>query len=131
MSFNMDELVAAEARSTSEEIREWTGKIGGEEVTLYASPLSPKDTAMIDRKHPGFMERADAEAMVAMLILKVRDQNRKPVFKQHHKAVMTKWGVSKIADIFGTLWGDSIEEITLDDEEFEERVGNSKTTSSD
>jgi hypothetical protein len=130
MSFNMDDLIKAEARSTKDDIREWTGKIGGEEVTLYSSTLSPKDTGAIDKRFPGFMQGANAEAMVAMLIRKCRDAHGKPVFKQHHQEIMVAWGLAKIGDIYGTLFGDSFEEIALDDEGYEARVGNSKATGS-
>lgn len=114
------------AEVASYQSSEWTGVLGGEEITLYARPLSPADVKTIRRKFPEFTTQPEPAAMVEAILLKAKDEHGNTVFKPKHGAILNRCKTDVIGNIFEALFGD---QFTAEDEsEFQERVGNSEKT---
>lgn len=113
---NLEDALKAEVAYDS---TSWTGQIGGVEVTLYAKPITPKDTEIVSRKHQNIMSPA---AMTEMVALKARDENGKLAFGPKLLPILKRAKTSLISDIFVGLFSGQLEDET--EEEFEERLGN-------
>lgn len=113
-------LVDAEARSYG--LTEWNGKLGGEDVSLFATPLTAGDFEHAARrtKNPNFTQSPTIEGMVEILIRKCRDEHGEAAFNLVDKSGMMKWKTDLIAEIFGALFGD----LVVDDEAVEDHVKN-------
>jgi len=112
--------------SASDDRGSWTGDVAGEEVTLYAKPLCPKDHEYVRKKgYPDFMTNMPIGAMVHIIAFKAETEDGKKVFKPNaHVPILMRMGQDKIGDIFGELFRDQLDE--EDEAKFEERVGNSE-----
>ena len=112
---DIGELLKAE--SGSYDNGEWTGLIGGEEVTLYARPLSPADETRITKKFPNFMQNPGTAGMAYAIALKAVDEEGNRVFSPgKHLTLLNRLKMELIADIFGGLFGDQVEEYNDDGE---------------
>jgi hypothetical protein len=106
---------------------EWTGALGKREITLVAKPITPADMTIISRAHPDFGRSPSMEGMVDLIIHKARDPaDNQKAFDRGDKPLVMKLGTDKIAEIFTALFGKQMVEDS--DEEFEDRMGNSKKT---
>jgi hypothetical protein len=91
---------------------EWTGEIGGTEVTLYARPLTPKDVQMVRKKFPDFMEAPEPAAMVNIICSKALDENDNKAFIIGKDGpLLNNIKVSKIGEIFAGLFGDQFDDL--------------------
>lgn len=117
---DIDKLLQAEIAGAAE--TEWRGTLGGTELVLRAKPICPAEIAIVERKFPDFSTKGGAGGMVAMIILKARDENGNKVFQSKHQDVLARVSIDKIGDIFKTLFGDQV--TGIDDETHEEAVGN-------
>lgn len=123
---DIDKLVSDEAKSLKDDVREWTGEIGGQEVTLYSTPMSPYDGKMVSKKYRHFYDTPCPSSMSYLICLKAVDENGKKVFKPTHAPIMERWGLDKIVSISQKLFkGDFEEEITL--EELEKNLQKTST----
>lgn len=124
---DIDALVSNEAKSLNDELREWTGEIGGEKVSLFSTPLSPYDGKRVEKKYPGFYDSPSPAAMAYLICLKAIDGNGAQVFKPtKHAPIMERWGLTKISDIASVLFkGDFEEDLTL--EELEKNLSKTST----
>lgn len=105
---------------------EWKGTLGTLEVTLAARPITPADMSAIARAHPDFARSPTMDGMIDLIILKAREPDGSRSFDKGDKPLLTKVGTNKVGEIFSALFGNQMVEDT--EEEFEERVGNSKKT---
>lgn len=113
-------LLKAEIASQNEEVREWTGEIGGEEVTLCATPISPFDTRMVTKKFPGFETAPSSAAMVYLICHKATDKDGKKVFnKDKHAPIMQRLPLEFTSQIAQALFADDFDEGDLDLEKLE------------
>ncbi len=119
-----DDLLLAEAKSYED--TKWTGMLGPKEVTLFSRPLNGADMSAITRAHPDFMKTFSMDGMVDLIIMKARAANGEKAFDKGNRPMLMKLRTDKIGEIFSALYGNQIAED--DDEKFEARVGNSKTT---
>ena len=119
-----DDLLLAEAKSYED--TQWTGTLGPKEITLFSRPLTGADMAAITRAHPDFMRTFSMDGMVDLIIMKARAPNGEKAFDKGNRPMLMKFKTDKIGEIFSALYGNQIAED--DDEKFEARVGNSKTT---
>mgnify|MGYP001025000756 CR=1 FL=1 len=115
MSHDLKVLLQAEI--SSYEAREWVGKIGGQEVKLYAMPLSPADVEKVRRKYPEFTTQPEPSAMVNVVCDKAHttsdlQQGTKAFAINIHGPYFKKAKVELIADIFKALFGDDFEDGT-------------------
>ena len=122
-----DDLLLAETKSYDD--TKWTGNLGAKEVTLFSRPLTGADMSAITRAHPDFMKTFSMDGMVDLIIMKARAPNGEKAFDKGNRPMLMKFKTDKIGEIFSALYGNQIAED--DDEKFEERVGNSKTTASE
>lgn len=122
---DIDSLLDAEISATSGDMTEWTGNLGGSEITLVSSPIRPVDIEIVERRFPKFSTEGGMAGMIAMIVLKARDEHGKQVFKRVHEEKLKRLGTTKIGEIFAALFGDSVEEMNdPDGEKHEARVGN-------
>ena len=106
--------------------KSWTGLIGGEEVTIYADPLSPADEKQITRKFPNFMQSPGTAGMAYAIALKARKDDGERMFSMGKDLpILNKFKMGLIAEIFAGLFGEEVEP------DFDGTVKNSKTTSTD
>ena len=97
----------------------WTGELGGQMITLSATPVSTKDMTFIRRQHPDFQVNPSLAGMVDLIMLKARDTEGNKAFDLTDKPFLLRISANKIGEIFGGLFGDQFEP---DDEAgFEER----------
>lgn len=117
-------LIQQEVQSQNEDRGEWSGSLGGQDVTIYAKPLCTADHDYVAKRgHRDFLVNPSLAGMVEMLARKAEDESGKKIFKPAKDVpVLKRLGQDKISDIFGSLFGDQMEPES--DEEFEERVGN-------
>lgn len=112
---NISDLLKAEIASQNEDTREWTGKIGGEEVTLYATPISPYDTKVVTGKFPNFEMSPSAAAMCYLICHKATDKDGNKVFNKDKDArYMERLPMEFTSEISQALFGDDFEEGDLD-----------------
>ena len=123
---NIDELLKAQIESQNRS--EWTGDFGGSEVTFYTRPLCPADYDVLKRRGYGdFLSNPTAGGMVEMLLHKVENEAGNKVFRPNaHRPMLNKVGANKIGELFGALFGSDLD--SEDEEQFEERLGNSEAT---
>lgn len=118
---------ALRAEVTGYDNTEWTGRLGGEEVTLFAKPATSADMERISNRHPGFLTQPSMGGMIDMIILKATDSDGESAFDKGDRIFLMRMSTDKIGEIFRTLFGKQF--IEDDDEAFEDRVGNSNGTS--
>lgn len=106
-----------EAEVASYDNTSWTGKLGGEDVTLVSLPLTSSDMVRITKKYPAFMSSPNLEGMVDLIILKARDKNGEKAFDLIDRPVLMRVATSKIGEIFGTLFAEQITEDTEENHE--------------
>ncbi len=125
---NIDELLQAEVAQANADLREWSGELGGQDVTIYSKPLCPRDFDYLKKKgHPDFTISPSVSGMVEMIAYKAQDENGAKMFKPNkHVPLLLRVSTKKIGEVFSGLFGDDME--SEDDEAFEERVGNSEKT---
>lgn len=108
----------------SYDMREWTGKIGETDVTLYAKPLAPVDVERVLNKYPDFMQAPQPAAMVNLICNKVVTEDGKKAFVLGVDGPLLKQAkIALTTDIFNALFGDDFEEGSFD-EKVEESVKN-------
>lgn len=113
-------LLSAEVSKQNEEIREWNGKIGETEITLFSTPISPYDTKMVGKKFPGFETSPSAASMVYLICHKAQDANGKKVFnKDKHSPIMERLPMEFTANIAKALFADDFDEGDLELENLE------------
>ena len=117
-------LIQQEVQSQHEDRGEWSGSLGGQDVTIYAKPLCAADHEYVAKRgHRDFLVNPTIAGMVEMLARKAEDENGNKIFKPNRDVpVLKRLGQDKIGDIFRSLFGDQVEPETAD--QFEERVGN-------
>lgn len=118
---NIESLLKKEIASYG--LNEWTGEIGGEEVTLYSKPLSPADNARVLKKYPNFNTSMEFAGMVEYIIIKAVDADGNRVFTEKHRPFLSRFNQTKIGEIFNTLFGDQLDEDVGGGHE--DKVGNS------
>jgi len=118
---DIESLLKAELASYG--TSQWTGEIGGQEITLYAKPLSPADNSRVLRKFPNFNTTMEFGGMVEYIILKATDADGKRVFNESHRVLLSRMSSDKVAEIFNGLFGDQLEDDS--DEGGDDKVGNS------
>ena len=97
----------------------WSGELGGQVITLSATPLSTKDMTFIRRQHPDFQVNPSLAGMVDLIMLKAHDTDGNKAFDLTDKPFLLRVSATKIGEIFGGLFGGQFEP---DDEAgFEER----------
>ncbi len=103
---------------------QWTGLLGGQEVTLYAKPMSPADNARVLKKYPNFNNSMEFSGMVEYIIIKATDADGNRVFSEKERPLLMRFDQTKIGEIFNALFGDQLDD---DDEKRgqEDKVGNS------
>jgi hypothetical protein len=117
-------LIREEAQTTSNNRNEWSGEIGGTEVTIYAKPLCPADFDYVGKRgYRDFAVSPSMGGMVELIARKAETESGTKCFKPNSDvAVMKRWGNEKIGSIFAALFGDDLEPET--EEQYEARVGN-------
>ncbi len=125
MTHDLKELLKAEVASY--ESREWVGEIGGQEVKLYAMPLSPADVEKVRRKYPEFTTQPEPSAMVNVICDKAYttpdlQQGTKAFAINIHGKYLKQAKVELTGDIFKKLFGEDFDE----DTDFYTKVKNSK-----
>lgn len=115
----------------SYESRKWTGKIGGDEFTLYAKPLSPADVEKVRKKYPEFTTQPEPAAMVNVTCDKAyltEDCTGPKAMSVNIEGKFLKQAkVELIGDIFGALFGEDFD----DDTDFDGKVKNSEANQPD
>lgn len=108
----------ADAATTS-----WSGDLGGQEVTLYAKPLTPADNEIVLQKYPSFNTRFDMGGMCLYIARKAEDSEGNRVFDPVAKSLplLKRMGQDKIGEIFEGLFKDQLDE---SDETVEDVVKN-------
>lgn len=97
----------------------WSGELGGQQITLTATPLSAKDMTFIRRQHPDFQVNPSLAGMIDLIMLKAHDVDGVKAFDLTDKPFLLRVSATKVGEIFGGLFGDQFEP---DDEDgFEER----------
>lgn len=100
----------------------WTGELGGSQVTLTATPITPKDMTVIRRQHPDFQVNPSLAGMVDLIMMKARDEAGEKAFDLTDKPFMLRVSATKIGEIFGGLFGSQFE--AEDEQGFEDRKKN-------
>lgn len=100
----------------------WTGELGGQMITLTATPITPKDMSIIRRAHPDFQTNPSLPGMLDLIILKARDESGEAAFDLTDKPFMMRISASKVGEIFGGLFGSQFE--AEDEQGFDERKKN-------
>lgn len=103
----------------SYEKRSWTGSLGGQEVTLYATPLTPLDFDKVLRKFPNFMTQTQPAGMALLIASKVMDEDGTLLLKPGQDVLFRSMDVTVVGDIFGSLFGADLDEDALDVEAIE------------
>jgi len=116
----MDIRALLKEEIASYEANEWTGEIAGQQITLYAKPMSPADNARVLRKYPNFNNTFEFGGMVEYLILKATDADGKRVFSEQDRPLLMRLNQTKIGEMFNALFDDQVVE-----DEQEKKVGNS------
>lgn len=110
---------ALRAEVSSYEDTSWSGTLGGIQVTLSASPLTPKDMTFIRRQHPDFQMNPSLAGMVDLIILKATDEKGDKAFDVTDKVFLVRTSATKIGEIFGGLFGSQFD--AEDEAGFEDR----------
>lgn len=97
----------------------WTGELGGQTITLTATPLTPRDMTVVRRQHPDFQVNPSLAGMVDLLVMKALDDAGEKAFDLTDKPFLLRTSATKIGEIFGGLFGAQFE--AEDEERFEER----------
>lgn len=119
MGFDVDKALAAEIGSYDRS--EWSGEIGGQSVTLYAPPISPRDIEMVARHQPDFATNPRPSGMARLILMKAQDENGAKVFSVNkHMPLFERMSANKIGEIFGDLFGEAFSADA--DEELEDRA---------
>jgi hypothetical protein len=123
---DISELLKAEVREAGEERGSWTGKIGGHEITIYASALTPGDMEYVNRKHPGFESQPTQPGFVELICRKAVHEDGSKVFAPgRDKPLLMRMKSEKIASIVSGLFGnDFADETDLSDEALEDAEKN-------
>ena len=100
----------------------WSGDLGGQTITLTATPITPKDMSVIRRTHPDFQTNPSLAGMLDMIILKARDESGEVAFDLTDKPFLMRISASKVGEIFGGLFGSQFE--AEDEQGFEDRKKN-------
>lgn len=100
----------------------WTGELGGQQITLTATPITPKDMSVIRRTHPDFQTNPSLPGMLDLIILKARDDSGEAAFDLTDKPFLMRISASKVGEIFGGLFGSQFE--AEDEQGFEDRKKN-------
>jgi len=117
----MDITAALKSEIGSYSSSQWTGQIGGEEVTLYSKPITPKDISLVTRYQSDFVSSPSPAGMVELIIHKAEDENGSKVFSRgKHLVFLQRMRTNLIGEIFTGLFGDSFEVDA--DEELDDRV---------
>jgi hypothetical protein len=101
------------------EKRSWTGSLGGTEVTLYATPLTPADFDKVLRKFPTFMTQTQPAGMALLIASKVTDEDGNRLLQDGQDILFRRLDVTVVGDIFGSLFGADLDEDALDVEAIE------------
>jgi len=117
---NIESLLKKELASYG--LNEWVGEVGGEEVTLYAKPLSPADNARVTRKFPNFNNTMEFAGMVEYIVIKAVDSEGNKVFSEKTKPLLMRLNQTKVGEIFNALFADQLDE---NESDHEDKVGNS------
>lgn len=119
---DIKELLKTEIASY--EPREWVGEIGGQEVKLYAKPLSPNDVEKVRRKYSEFTTQPEPAAMVNVICDKsylTADCTGPKAMSLNIEGKYLKMAkVELTGQIFQALFGDDFN----DDTDFEGKVKN-------
>lgn len=115
---DMKAILAAEIESYP--TKTWTGKLGGQDVTLHARPISANDVAKVRKVSPDFPFSFDPVGMAEAIALKATDAEGQLVFDAHTVTILKRLRSGVVSDIFMTLFSDALET----DEDVEENVGN-------
>ncbi len=97
----------------------WTGELGGQTITLTATPLTPRDMTAVRRQHPDFQVNPSLAGMVDLILIKAMDDTGEKAFDLTDKPILLRTSASKIGEIFGGLFGAQFE--SEDEQGFEER----------
>ena len=90
-------------------VPEWDD--GDEPCIIYATALSVKDMAWVQRRHKHFLDEMKVEGMVDLIIRKCQDKDGEKLFTLEDKQpLMIAAQVSTISALFGDLWGDLYED---------------------
>lgn len=100
----------------------WTGELGGQKITLTATPITPKDMSVIRRAHPDFQTNPSLPGMLDLIILKARDDAGEAAFDLADKPFLMRMSATKVGEIFGGLFGSQFE--AEDEQGFEDRKKN-------
>lgn len=84
----------------------WSGKIGGQSVTLYSTPVTPADIESVSRRYPDFTTNANVAGLVHLILIKACDDEGNRVFNVGRDGpLLRRFGVGKIQEIAGDLFG--------------------------
>ena len=97
----------------------WSGELGGGNITLTATPITPRDMTVIRRQHPDFQVNPSLAGMVDLIIVKANDETGEKAFDLTDKPLLLRVSATKIGEIFGGLFGSQFE--SEDEQGFEER----------
>ena len=118
----IDITAALKAEIGSYTRNEWSGQIGGQEVTLYSKPITPGDISYVTRHQADFVSAPAPAGMAELIIHKAEDEHGNKVFSRgKHLVFLTRMKTNMIGEIFAGLFGDSF--ATDADDELEARVG--------
>lgn len=97
----------------------WSGELGGQTVTLTATPLTTRDMTTIRRQHPDFQVNPSLAGMLDLLLIKALDDTGEKAFDLADKPFLLRVSATKIGEIFGALFGGQFD--PEDEQGFEER----------
>jgi hypothetical protein len=97
----------------------WSGELGGQPVTLTATPLTTKDMTALRRQYPDFQVNPSLAGMLDLIMMKARDEAGEKAFDLADKPFLLRVSATKVGEIFGALFGSQFE--PEDEQGFEER----------
>jgi hypothetical protein len=97
------DALKAEVDSLSEQHRA-TIKIGNQEITLTARPLTGIDMDFVTKKHKGFVENPTMEGLVDLIIRKAKTEEGNKAFDVGDKPYLLRMDVEKINELYATLF---------------------------
>lgn len=123
---NIYELLKGEIAGNAQQKASWTGMINGQQVTFYASPLTPADMEMVNRHHPGFEHQPSQAGFARLLCLKAVDENGRAVFAMGRDfPLVSRLKSQKLMEIVNGLFGDDFPaEADLSDAAVRDAEGN-------
>lgn len=102
--------------------RSVTVRIGGENVTLYAKPLTGQEIDKILVRHPEFASKPTNAAVVDIIIMKAETESGDPAFDIGDKAPLLMQDISILNQIHSGLFPN--EDTSLSDDAIEAETGN-------